>query len=348
MNLFELMRRQDRNLIADGGVTLSKAVIEDQTWRGLQMKSGSSFRIVDIRRFATFRAFSESCGWTLFAPPGSALRLSVCRHGEHEVLASRTFEGRHEPILMPWPKVPPGKVDVLAESIGKSVEGIFVAGHRALSRQWLIDLAVGRGIEIGPGPQPQILPTAEREVSYLEQMPPAEWNRLYNKSGKYPVRPDLWHNYVVGDASDLPMADGALDFIFGSHVFEHLANPLGHLLRWHRKLRSGGKVLCVVPDLAGTKDAVQERSSLREWVSELKNDVWEPTKHHYRRHLRRRKFDQRVQAAMEQRVSIHVHYYDNLNCRDLLDYAVRELGYDDYVIEHTPNHKDFHFVLQKA
>jgi hypothetical protein len=61
--------------------------------------------------------------------------------------------------------------------------------------------------------------------------------------------------------------------------------------------------------------------------------------------LRRTADDKKLLALMERMESIHVHYYDNLNCQMLLDFAVRELGYADYIIEHTPNHKDFYFVL---
>jgi len=138
-----------------------------------------------------------------------------------------------------------------------------------------------------------------------------------------------------------------LDFIFASHVFEHLANPIGHLIRWNAKLAPGGKVICVIPDLGATKDAVQERSTLSEWIAELQEGIWDPAELHYCRYLRSAPGDKRVRAAMDRRESIHVHYYDNINCRELLDYAVRELDYSDFVIEHTPNHKDFHVLLKK-
>ena len=189
-------------------------------------------------------------------------------------------------MTLPWPRDYFGPLDLRAEALGEGKGAIFVANHRALSRQWLFDAAVGTGVEIGRGPQPQILPRDGVNVSYVEQMPPAEWNRLYNRGGKYPVRPELWSNYIVGEASDLPVADGSLDFIFGSHVFEHLANPIGHLQLWKQKLAPGGKVICVVPDLAGTKDAVQERSTLEEWRQELDDEIWLPTERHYVRHLR--------------------------------------------------------------
>ena len=348
MNLFELLRRNDRALVIDGDVSLAKTQIDNQIWRGVRLGKGAAFRIVDARRFASFRAFSESSGWVLFAPRSTALRLSVVPYGGDECLSTRVYEGELQPLSIPWPKGIMGRVDLLAESIGDSSEALFVAGHKALSRQWLIDMAVGNGIEIGPGPQPQILPQDGRRISYLEQMPPEDWNRLYNRSGKHPVRPDLWKNYIVGNASEIPVPDRSLDFIFASHVFEHLSNPFGHLKQWHAKLVSGGKIICIVPDLAGTHDAVQERSALSEWLAELDANVWRPTQYHYSRHLRREPASKQVRIAMEQERSIHAHYYDNINCRDLLEYAVRQLAFADYLIEHTPNHKDFHFVLQKA
>ena len=44
----------------------------------------------------------------------------------------------------------------------------------------------------------------------------------------------------------MPVPDNSLDFIFGSHVFEHLANPIGHLKRWHAKLKPGVTLMHVI------------------------------------------------------------------------------------------------------
>ncbi len=116
---------------------------------------------------------------------------------------------------------------------------------------------------------------------------PEEWDRLYNTGDKFPRRPELWSNYVVGDAHNLPVPDNSIDFIFGSHVFEHLANPLGHLERWRRKLRPGGKVLCVIPDLNGTKDALQTPTGPVDWLAEYHAEQWEPTPEQYARYFRK-------------------------------------------------------------
>ncbi|QEA15814.1 methyltransferase domain-containing protein [Novosphingobium ginsenosidimutans] len=345
MNLFDLARRQDANLLLDGEVVVSKQSYADGVWRGLAVPRGAAFRILDIRRFVTFRHFPEQIGWRLEVPTGGTARLRLLSRDEHMVVGEVIYtEGVHA-VKMPWPLAPCGAVDLEVAFFSTRPQPLFVGDHRLLSRQWLYDHCTGRGVEIGPGPVPQILPQTERDVSYLEQMPAEDWNRLYNGGGKYPVRPELWSSYIVGEASNLPVPDGSLDFIFGSHVFEHLANPIGHLQRWYAKLKPGGKVAMVVPDLHGTKDSVHHRCSLDSMIDEFRRDIWLPEPEHYSRHLRRSVDDPRLIALMERGESIHVHYYDNINCQQLLDFAVREQGYVDYVINHTPNHKDFHFLL---
>lgn len=345
MNLYDMMRRTDPNLEVSGEVAMARRKVGNDLWRGLNLMGGSSFRLLDVRRFINFRAWPDSIGWMAETPAGLSLKLSFVKRGTEEVLGSSRYSGDFQTAYLPWPKQFTGPLDLLVEAEGNSREPLFLANHRALSRQWLFDMAVGRGVEIGPGPSPQILPRPGVHVSYLEQMPPKEWNELYNRGGKYPVRPELWENYIVGEASNLPVEDSSLDFLFGSHVFEHLSNPIGHLKHWRTKLAPEAKIICVVPDMHGTKDAIQHRSTMAEWKAELDGGIWKPTESHYMRFLQRPAGDKHVKAAMDRGESIHVHFYDNINCQLLLEYAVRELGYEDFVIEHTPNHKDFHFVL---
>lgn len=345
-----MMNRRDQNLKIVGDVIMAKYVRLDELWRGLDLGAGAAFTIPDARRFVNFRSFPAQCGWMVETSGDLEVMVSFVDSETKEERGSRVYAGSFQPLTLPWPHDISGALDlqvsVSDSTKGKSKGKAFIANHRALSRQWLLDAAVGTGVEIGPGPQPQILPKDGVDVSYLEQMPPEEWNRLYNGGGKFPVRPELWKNYIIGEASSLPVDDGSLAFIFGSHVFEHLANPIGHLRRWKQKLASGGKVICIVPDLGGTKDALQDRSTLQEWREEDEAELWLPVERHYVRHMRRPADDENVREAMKRNESIHVHYYDNINCQQLLDLAVKELGYADYVIEHTPNHKDFHFILR--
>jgi predicted SAM-dependent methyltransferase len=231
---------------------------------------------------------------------------------------------------------------------GSTRDAVFLGVHRVLSRDWLYREATGVGLELGPGPVPQILSAENVAVSYVEQMPPDEWDRLYNANGRFPRRPELWSNYVVGDASRLPAADDSLDFLFSSHVFEHLANPIGHLEHWFRKLRGGGRVLCVIPDVAGTKDALQKPSSMDEWLGEYRQACWTPTPAHYARFFRQSPLSETVRKALQDRFSVHAHFYTNTNCEELLSFACDHLGYSSFDMEWTANTKDFHFILRKG
>lgn len=346
MNLFDMLRRKDRNLEVSGPVAMTKHNQAGQLWRGLSLRPGAKLSIPDVRRFASLRTWPAECGWMIQVPVETLVEVTFRQpdHGDR-IVGVATFDGDFQPLVLPWPKERVGRLDLQIEVIGQGEQAVFLAVHRALSRQWLFDSATGRGVEVGPGAQPQILPREGVDVSYLEQMPPDVWNQLYNGGGKYVSRPELWDHYIVGNAQYLPVEDGSLDFLFSSHVFEHLANPIGHLRNWKVKMRPGGKVICVVPDLNGTKDAIQPRSSLAEWLEEDAAGTWAPVLHHYMRHLRRAADDEELVAAMGRNESIHAHYYDNINCQVLLDHAVTALGYSDYLIEHTPNHKDFHFIL---
>ncbi|QUT04364.1 methyltransferase domain-containing protein [Sphingobium phenoxybenzoativorans] len=373
MNLYDMFRRGDRNLVTTGDVALTIGRIAGNNWRGLRLPYNASIRIPDALRFHSLRSWPDTCGWfaqdlnkeecpkrPFFHPANwrsgamasevtqPHLTVSVRDHKTDKILNKIRIDCTENPVHLPWPRGAHDKIDIVIEMHGKESDAVFLANHRVLSRKSLFDAARGTGVEIGPGAQPQIMPGSGVSVSYVEQMPPAEWNRLYNSGGKYPVKPELWDNYIVGDASDIPVADSSLDFIFSSHVFEHLANPIGHLERWARKLAPGGQLLCVIPDLGGTKDSVQSRSDMHEWINEYERAIWEPSLSHYMRHLRQDADSPRVSAAMDRKESIHVHYYDNVNFQSLADFAVRNLGYASYSIEHTPNHKDFHIILVKS
>ena len=53
---------------------------------------------------------------------------------------------------------------------------------------------------------------------------------------------------IVWDGTkELPFRDETLDFICGSHIIEHIENPIQAIENWLKKLRSGGMLLLIVP-----------------------------------------------------------------------------------------------------
>jgi SAM-dependent methyltransferase len=49
------------------------------------------------------------------------------------------------------------------------------------------------------------------------------------------------------DGTKLPFADGSVDTVFSSHMLEHAPDYQTTIRDWHRVLRSGGFIVCVVP-----------------------------------------------------------------------------------------------------
>ena len=117
--------------------------------------------------------------------------------------------------------------------------------------------------------------------------------------------------------------------------------------RWFEKLRPGGLVMGVVPDIAGTKDALQYPSAISEILQEYEQEVWSPTLAHYLRYAKYNMPDVDAAELLAQRRSIHVHFYTNSNMAAVLDQACRLFGYAGFHLQYAENHKDFHFMLLK-
>lgn len=351
MNIPYLLKKGATYIEAHGAIDSVKPQSEVGQWLGVRLRKGGRLVVKDVRRFSSLRAFPEQLGWHVRSKGDGALTVSILGPDGHP-LSSRSYRSMGNelvPVMLAWPTRPVQKMHLEIAFEGESEDGFAnLLVHRILDRDWVISQAVGTGVEIGPGSGPKILPSAEVDVSYVEQMAPDRWNALYNKHGTRPIDRAMFARYRIGNASDLPVDDGTQDFIFASHVFEHLSNPIGHLRRWHRKLKAGGKILLIVPDLNGTKDIFQQRSQMSEFLAEEADELWKPTADHYARYYRMPLSSKKVQERIAADESIHVHFYDNQNMARLMDHAVAQLGYDSFVIHHTPNHKDFYVVLKKA
>jgi SAM-dependent methyltransferase len=54
-------------------------------------------------------------------------------------------------------------------------------------------------------------------------------------------------DYPGYDGKRLPFADQSIDTVYSSHMLEHVADYRATIRDWHRVLRSGGFIVCVVP-----------------------------------------------------------------------------------------------------
>jgi len=352
VNLFDMYSRKDRAARFSAEITQHKLSLGADQWRGLVIPNGARIVVPQAMLFHPVRERPATCGWAAktFMGQDSALHIAFMA-GSSVVSSIRLKLGEAlSDVPLPWPAE--GSVDEAADLVveAHSPDGaVFLGVSRGLDRRPLIARAQGHGIEIGPGLHPQIKPQADNlveSVLYVEQQSADDWRALY--AGKQEIDRSLWDDYRQGTADKLPVDDDSLDFIFSSHVFEHLANPIGHLRHWGRKLKAGGLVLAIVPELGGAKDYRQHASSLAELLEEDTLGLWEPGRHHYERYVRNTISTANAEAWLQEKRSIHVHFYTPESVSDVLRHACERLGFARFDVLSTPNQKEFHFVLEKA
>lgn len=86
--------------------------------------------------------------------------------------------------------------------------------------------------------------------------------------------------YVREGTNLTGLADRSYDFVLSSHTLEHIANPLGALMEWHRVLQPGGTLALVVPEGAKTFDRRRPTTLFEHLVSDYRHDVGEDDETH--------------------------------------------------------------------
>lgn len=349
MNLFDMLRRNDRNLVLSGDIAQTKREFFGRPWRALRMPKGSSIRLSTPRRFLPFSRLPSTIGWLAVGEEGSGrLRVSYERPDARPAVLELRLGNYPAEVFFPLPKTSDAEPDGAALRLSVERTECYLLVSEVMERSALIARCRGRGVELGPGHQPQIRPSASVDVRYVEQKSAESWIGTYDTKGAMQTDAALWDRYIIGTASDIPEVDGSLDFIFSSHVLEHLINPLHCLEHWSRKLRDGGVAVCVVPDAMGCKDYVFALSNPKTWEDEYAGGTREISREHFARYARGRGMPaDRVDKMIETGFSIHVHFYSRENILFLLQACVDRGWFRSYELDFRPNNKDFYLVLRK-
>lgn len=81
--------------------------------------------------------------------------------------------------------------------------------------------------------------------------PGAGQRTLYPDTVRVDVRPENMPDYVQS-ADHLCFADSCFDFVFNSHLLEHLPDTQKALREWLRVVKLGGYVCCIIPNTMHT------------------------------------------------------------------------------------------------
>lgn len=304
MNLHDIVKRRDRIMHVESGAVELAHRSGPGGFVGARVAAGTRLRFVDVRRYAALR-HGAPLGWEVF-------------EGQADIV-----EGDDEII------------------IHSEAGAIISSGGFWNSRAQILPFALGDGLEVGPGQAPHVKPSASIRVRYLENVDKDEWlSRYHLEPGS--TSDAVWENYLVGDAQELAgIRRNSLDFIYSSHVFEHLMNPLGVLARWASRLRPGGSALAVVPDCRYCFDLRQEPSTLAEFIREYAMDLWTPPREKYDKWCEGTMLGADPEGYMQRNYPIHFHYYTPSVFGQLGGKAI-ELGlFSAFNIWGEPNAKDF-------
>jgi hypothetical protein len=136
----------------------------------------------------------------------------------------------------------------------------------------------GHGIEVGAGSSPSPLPLACR-VLYADRLRHSELEvELYPGQ----LREDLVDPDIESDLETLSgIADESLDFVVACHVIEHTRNPIGAIANAWRKLRPGGHLALVIPDMERTFDRARQVTPLAHLIDDFRDPQRERDRAHY-------------------------------------------------------------------
>lgn len=362
MNLPDLIRRSDRAVsLTAGRATPMVQDLRDESRSIVVMDPGTRLILKRANEFECLRRFPQDITWRIWRQKdqrstsnGRGDFVTAALNEDPPAQSSTIFSARLEAgemkrVVLDWPRWTNLRSSFDLQLMNDaSVALALDSGANFNSRANLLPLIRGVGVEIGPGLNPQIMPSDAVDVRYVESAGAEEWVRNYKKTDKPSVaeQRNLWSKYIVADAQFLSeISDGSLNFIFSNHVFEHFMNPLGVLENWRRKLAPTGIVLGVVPDCRYTFDLRQTPDRDEEWLHEYANGIWKIGPAQYERWCMYTAPHNTPEDLVARNYSIHVHYYTSETFSELARLVVRWGLFESTRLETSPNHKDFGFVF---
>lgn len=352
MNLFEMHARESK-----GFVFTSRAQPMEK-WEGTRKTLGFTLLPDDAPQIIIENVFSHrplrctppDCGWILYTEESSStLHIVLRERATRYVINEITLNVTTTPTLLPlpWPALsahamPDADIEI---HVPFGTAPVFLRVSYALDRKNVVSLCHGKGVEIGPGIGPQVLPAADVDVLYAEEKGREDWLKTYAyKMDKYDVDVNAlpWERYHTRPALDIPADDNSLDFIFSSHVFEHVVNPIGHLQHWLSKLKSGGIIAGIMPHADYSVDYQMNPSHLHMMALEYQRKETTPNINHYRA-----QFGDMAEQHMAEGRTLHVHFYNERNLQDLFSVLATQFPIAHTRILWERNYKEFFFVMGK-
>jgi SAM-dependent methyltransferase len=97
-----------------------------------------------------------------------------------------------------------------------------------------------------------------------------------NHTDVYQFFHDKTCKVIINDAVNITLVENDYyDFVFSSHMLEHVANPLKAINEWLRIIKKGGHIIIIVPEKSACFDHKREYSMFSTLLSQYEKNVGE-------------------------------------------------------------------------
>ncbi len=355
MNLYDLIKRKDRWLDLVGPVSLSEPVIDGQRQRGIALGAGAIIRLRSANGAFALRPQSLGVIWQVVGIDGEpCMQVDACTPdaaypcNRTKRIDTTHGSGTQVPVQM-LVKIPDeidDEFDLRIRCDGGSA--LLIIGPLLSMIQRVSEKLEGRGLELGPGLNPQIRPSPKIDVAYIEQTPPEEWSKLYNTEIPASLTPKLQSLYRIDSATaPVGIEDRSVDFVFSNHVCEHFTNFGQVLLNWSEKLKAGGRFCGVVPDCRFSFDYRQTPTQLHEIVHWQRQGGYVIPDEAYEKWCQNTEPRHTIEKLKDRGYSIHISYFTPETLSNILQHYCQLGAFSSFSIWCVSNGRDIGFSVRR-
>lgn len=348
MNIVHLHQEGNPLLTLGKGVKSRRCSVAGRTFDGFVLPSrpAGQLRLATALCWHPFASRPLATDWLAMTEGGSPADLEVALVNEHGDTVSRIVDRiGNGPSVVSLPALfGPSTLDedrslelVLCNRATHDSK-IMLLVEEIDTTEPFLSLAKGMGVELLNSQTRLLVPTPDRDLFYV-----GSEAQVAATITPVPSNGDRWSQALVGRWHDIPIVDDRLDFILASNIFHRAINPLGHLARWRAKLRTSGRVLGIVPYVAGGSEYLNTPTSMADWLDQYERGDFEETQAHHNAFARARGLNPK--SLFRRGFASSFSFFTPSNVGEMLNFAIEQLGYKGLHIEHARNSPHIRFGL---
>jgi hypothetical protein len=339
MNIVFLHEVGDPLLVLGNGVKANRSSVAGRNFDGFVLpgRSDGQLRLTSALRWHPFASRPIATDWLATAEGGPA-DLEVALVNENGDTVSCVVDRiGHGPSVVSLPALrgpstldADRSLDLVLRNLATDGSCINLLVKENDSADPFLTLAKGMGVELLNGKEKVLLPSPDRELFYVG-------TEAQVAAANMPLPPggDRWSQALIGRSHDIQIVDHELDFVFANNILHRAVNPLGHLARWRTKLRAGGRVMGIVPYVAGGSEYLNAPTPMADWLAQYNWGGFEETQSHHNAFAHARGLNPK--SLFRRGFASSFSFFTPSNVAEMLNFAIEQLGYNGLHIEHARN-----------